>query len=47
MYDYGLIENSRIYGQLTPPDYDLKQITAPMAFFKSQNDWLADPDVNI
>jgi len=30
-----------IYGQFTPPDYDLRKVTAPVALFYSENDWLA------
>lgn len=29
-FDYGSISNWRIYGSFTPPDYDLKKITAPV-----------------
>lgn len=39
-YDYGT-QNMFKYGRLTPPSYDLKKITAPVALFYSSYDWLA------
>lgn len=39
-YDYGYWLNFEIYGQYTPPDYDLSKITSPVALFYSSNDWL-------
>ncbi|KAJ3658407.1 hypothetical protein Zmor_010145 [Zophobas morio] len=39
-YDFGL-DNLAIYGQLSPPDYDLSKITAPIYMFYSHNDWMA------
>lgn len=42
-FDYGFFKNRRVYGQRSPPDYDLTQVTAPTALFWSMNDWLADP----
>lgn len=47
MYDYGKKENQNKYGSNTPPEYDLSKIKAPLAFFYSDNDILADPTVNI
>ncbi|XP_055701832.1 lipase 3-like [Phlebotomus papatasi] len=41
-YDYGPVTNLIEYGTLTPPDYALDQITAPVGLFYSQNDWVAD-----
>jgi lysosomal acid lipase/cholesteryl ester hydrolase len=40
-YDYGMLDNMFIYGQFTPPDYDLRKLTAPVALYYSENDWLA------
>lgn len=40
-YDYGLVLNLIRYGSLTPPDYDLKAVTAPVFLHYSDNDWLA------
>ncbi|XP_059055759.1 lipase 3-like [Achroia grisella] len=34
-YDHGPIENFKKYGQLTPPDYPLEKITAPVVIFYS------------
>jgi hypothetical protein len=42
-----MYENMLIYGQLTPPDYDLGKVTAPVALHYSQNDWLAAIAVSI
>lgn len=39
-FDYGK-ENQRIYGRATPPEYALEKITAPVALYYSQNDYLA------
>ncbi|XP_022910210.1 lipase 3-like [Onthophagus taurus] len=39
-YDFGMVQNLNIYGQATPPDYDLGKVSAPVAFFYSANDWL-------
>jgi len=33
--------NQEIYGQDTPPDYDLGKVTAPVALYWGDNDWLA------
>lgn len=35
------------YGRLTPPDYDLKKVTAPVALHYSDNDWLSAVKVYI
>ncbi|KAJ8953101.1 hypothetical protein NQ318_013445 [Aromia moschata] len=40
-YDLGLIGNQETYGSLTPPDYDLTKITAPVHLIYGHNDWLA------
>lgn len=46
-YDYGNNEkNLMIYNSTTPPDYKLDKITAPIALFSSDNDWLATTKVH-
>ncbi|KAJ4452179.1 hypothetical protein ANN_03697, partial [Periplaneta americana] len=40
-YDHGSIKNLVVYGQLSPPDYDLSKVTAPVFLHYSDNDWLA------
>ncbi|CAG2059734.1 unnamed protein product, partial [Timema podura] len=42
-FNYGMIKNLATYGSLTPPDYDLSKITAPVFLHWSDNDWMADP----
>nr|CAD7609807.1 unnamed protein product [Timema genevievae] len=42
-FSYGLIKNLATYGSLTPPDYDLSKITAPVFLHWSDNDLMADP----
>ena len=42
-YDYGAVDNLFAYGRLTPPDYKIEAITAPVALHYSLNDWLAEP----
>lgn len=44
-YDYGLIRNLQKYGWGTPPAYDLKKVTAPVALHYSDNDWMAHSKV--
>ncbi|CAL1684023.1 unnamed protein product [Lasius platythorax] len=39
-YDYGRAKNLLIYKSVEPPDYDLANITVPIALFYSDNDWL-------
>nr|CAD7204041.1 unnamed protein product [Timema douglasi] len=41
-FSYGMIKNLATYGSLTPPDYDLSKITAPVFLHWSDNDWMAD-----
>ena len=43
-FDYG-DQNSEIYGQDTPPEYDLTQVNVPIGLYWSENDWLAHPSV--
>jgi lysosomal acid lipase/cholesteryl ester hydrolase len=45
-YNYGKEGNLLRYGQETPPLYDISKITAPVALYWGQNDWLAVPAVN-
>jgi len=42
-YDFGPEKNLEVYGQEEPPEYDVTQITAPVALYWSDNDWLAEP----
>jgi lysosomal acid lipase/cholesteryl ester hydrolase len=39
-YDYGPEKNLEVYGQISPPEYDLSKITAPVALYWAENDWL-------
>ncbi|XP_026754692.2 lipase 3-like [Galleria mellonella] len=39
-FDYGKLENLATYGLLSPPDYPVEKITAPMVIFYGLNDWL-------
>ncbi|XP_022238775.1 gastric triacylglycerol lipase-like isoform X1 [Limulus polyphemus] len=41
-YNYGKIKNMELYNQTDPPEYLLEKITAPVALFWAQDDWLAD-----
>ncbi|XP_059621083.1 lipase 3-like [Phlebotomus argentipes] len=40
-FDHGLLGNIGKYGSISPPDYPLSQITAPIALHFGDNDWLA------
>ncbi|KAG8230457.1 hypothetical protein J437_LFUL009946, partial [Ladona fulva] len=40
-YDYGWITNILKYHQVSPPDYKLSLITAPVYLHYSRNDWLS------
>ncbi|XP_063979678.1 lipase 3-like [Diachasmimorpha longicaudata] len=42
-YDYGLLKNYWMYGQRSPPAYDLSKVTIPVILAYGLNDWLADP----
>lgn len=44
-YDYGMKKNLHMYNSTVPPDYRLEKITAPIALFSSDNDWLATTKV--
>lgn len=41
-YDYGADRNLEVYGMAQPPDYDISQITAPVALFACEGDTLSD-----
>lgn len=46
-YDYGKAKNQQVYGQKTPPTYDISKMEVPTALFWGDEDVLADPiDVN-
>ena len=46
MYDFGKHKNIEVYGQDTPPEYDIEKVTAPVVTYWGDNDWLAAPDVS-
>ncbi|XP_018395812.1 PREDICTED: lipase 3-like [Cyphomyrmex costatus] len=41
-FDYGILGNTNTYKLLSPPNYDLSNIKAPVYLFYSDNDWLAN-----
>ncbi|GLH01895.1 Lipase 3, partial [Gryllus bimaculatus] len=41
-WDYGVISNTYFYGSSKPPNYNLTRVTAPVAIFYSDNDWLSN-----
>lgn len=45
-YDYG-IRNREIYGQVTPPQYDISNIQVPVYAMYSVNDWATTKEVRI
>ncbi|CAN7988476.1 unnamed protein product [Ixodes hexagonus] len=42
-YDYGSEKNRMVYGQVTPPEYNVSRVAVPVALYWSLNDWFADP----
>ncbi|XP_057669458.1 lipase 3-like [Diorhabda carinulata] len=40
-YDFGLIKNMATYKRISPPEYDLSQISTPISIIYSSNDWLS------
>lgn len=44
-YDYDQAKNLMIYNAVEPPDYDLANITIPIALFYSKNDWIIGIEV--
>jgi len=45
-YDYGLLENLKVYRQFIPPEYPIEKITVPVILYNGLNDFLANPIVN-
>lgn len=43
-FDYGQTTNMQVYGQPTPPDYDLTRVPGPIAFFFGTEDRLSTPE---
>ncbi|EFN72560.1 Lipase 3 [Camponotus floridanus] len=39
-YEYSRVKNLLIYNSMNPPNYDLSNITIPVALFYANNDWL-------
>lgn len=46
MFDSGSACNIRLYGEKKPPAYEIRNITAPVAIFWAQNDWLSQKEVS-
>lgn len=47
-YDFGEEKNFKLYGQITPTEYNLRNINTPITLFYGGNDWLSDPsDVDL
>lgn len=46
-FDFGRKQNIEVYGQPQPPEYDFSKMTAPIALYWGQNDWLGAAAVNI
>lgn len=46
-YDYGKRENLIIYNSSTPPEYNLKYVTIPVALYGGPNDHFANPDASV
>lgn len=44
-FDYGEDKNKKVYGATTPPDYDVSQITIPIALHVGQNDMMVPVEV--
>lgn len=42
-YDHGYIGNWKKYRRLSPPDYNLRNVTAKVALHYGANDWLTIP----
>jgi len=44
MFDYENQEmNMKMYGEASPPDYNLAMVTCPVLLYWGENDWLAHP----
>lgn len=46
-YDYGILGNLNKYHEFTPPSYNLKKVTAPIALYYASNDWLSSATVSL
>lgn len=42
-YDFGILKNFLRYGRLTPPNYNLGNVRAPVSLYYSSNDLLSEP----
>ncbi|KAJ8922519.1 hypothetical protein NQ315_007549 [Exocentrus adspersus] len=46
-FDYGILNNMAKYNKSSPPEYNVSLVTAPVALYYGQNDWLVGmADVN-
>ena len=45
-FDYGPVKNVEHYGQSEPPDYNLKNITAPISLHYGTGDLIVSPEVS-
>ncbi|XP_037570514.2 lipase lipl-1 [Dermacentor silvarum] len=43
-FDYGAQRNIEVYGKATPPEYDFRRVSAPVALFWSQADALVSAE---
>lgn len=44
-YDYGVIGNLAKYGHVTPPNYDLTNVYAPVSMYVGRHDQNVSPEV--
>lgn len=42
-FDHGYLDNWKIYGRFSPPDYILENVSAKVALHYGSNDWLTVP----
>lgn len=40
-FDYGVIQNLKIYNSVEPPNYDTSKISVPIVLYYANNDWCA------
>lgn len=45
-FDFGLVKNLLNYGHMSPPQYDISQVTAPVALYYGENDRLSSVEVS-
>lgn len=45
-FDYGSVTNLIVYGSITPPEYNLTNISVKVALYVGANDWLATAEVS-